>query len=92
MNSKRVYRTMTGKKYKSEFSKLIGKRDPSGYFIIPARRQALKLLDKMISNQTDIIVEDVGGNIVLLKTKSRALAQKLLKLLESHGLTAYNEL
>ena len=83
---------MTGKKYKPGSPKLLGKRDPSGYFIIPARRQALELLDKIISNQTDIAVEDVGGDIVFLKTRSRALAQKLLKLLESRGLTAYNEL
>ena len=92
MDSKRVYHIMTGKKHKSEFSKLLGKRDPSGYFIIPAHRQALEFLDKITDKQADIIVEDIGGDIVFLKTRSRALAQKLLKLLESRGFTAYSEL
>jgi len=83
---------MAGKKHRSKFLKLIGKRDPSGYFIIPARQQALEVLDKIISSQSDIVVEDVGGGIIFLKTKSRTIAQKLLKMLESRGLTAYNEL
>lgn len=88
----RVYRIMVGKKYRSKLLKLIGKRDPNGYFVIPARQQALKVLDKIVEDRSNIIVEDVGGGIIFLKTKSRTLAQKLLKILENCGLTAYNEL
>lgn len=83
---------MAGKKCRSRFLKLIGKRDPSGYFIIPVHQQAVELLNKLVDSQEDVIVEDVGGGIVFLKTKSRTLAQKLLKILESRGLTAYDEL
>lgn len=88
----RVYRIMVGKKYRSKLLKLIGKRDPSGYFVIPARQQALEILDKIVEDPSNVIVEDVGGGMIFLKTKSRTLAQKLLKILENRGLTAYNEL
>ena len=58
---------------------MLGKRDPQGYFVIVAKKEALDLLPKEAS------VEEAGDSIII-KIKSRSLAQKLLKRLQKEGL------
>ncbi len=58
---------------------MLGKRDPQGYFVIVAKREALDLLPKEVS------VEEVGDSVII-RVKSRSLAQKLLKRLQKEGL------
>ncbi len=58
---------------------MLGKRDPQGYFVIVAKKEALGLLPK------EALIEEVGDNIII-RVKSRSLAQKLLKKLQREGL------
>ncbi|RLE80120.1 MAG: hypothetical protein DRJ36_02575 [Thermoprotei archaeon] len=60
---------------------LLWRRDPQGYYVIPAKRDALKVLK--ISK--DIIVEE-AGTLVFIKTRSRRLAKRIVLRLEKLGL------
>lgn len=60
---------------------MLGKRDPQGYFVIVAKRDALNLLPK------GVLTEEVGDEVII-RVKSRSLALKLLKKLKKEGLLA----
>jgi hypothetical protein len=59
---------------------VLRRRDPRGYYVLTARREALELL-----RMFDVIVED-AGSFLLVRVRSRSLAQKVCELLLRKGL------
>lgn len=68
---------------KSVLRELLSRRDPSGYYVIPAEKSAIELLQQCYSNS--IVVEDLG-DILLVKVTSRSSAERIVNLLFSRGL------
>ncbi len=72
---------MHAKDYKKvKVKDYISRKDPQGYYVIPARFDAVNIAEKF-----RIEIENVG-NCVLLRTKSRRVAETLVKLLMRKGL------
>jgi len=63
--------------------KLLGRKDPQGYYVIPAKRKALEYL-----KTTEAVIIEEAGNLVFFKTKSRSLAKKIASKLQEQGLLA----
>lgn len=61
-----------------DLGELLRRKDPWGYYIVPAKRDALRELPSNLLEALD--VEDVG-DIILLRTRSRALARKIAGIL-----------
>ncbi len=59
----------------------LSRRSPDGYYIIPVRREARSLLEKY----SGVIVEE-AGTLLLVKTRSRSIAEKILRKLHMRGL------
>ena len=59
---------------------LLKRRDPQGYYVLTAKREALELLEVL-----DVIVED-AGSFLLVRVRSRSLAQKVCEMLLRKGL------
>lgn len=57
----------------------LGKRDPQGYFVIIAKKEALEKVPK------GVLVEEAGDSIII-RIKSRSMALKIMKELEKEGL------
>ena len=55
------------------------KPDPRGYYIIPLDREALSRIPEPLRNTIEI--EEISGNEIIIKTKSRAIAKRILKIL-----------
>ena len=64
---------------------ILSRRDPHGYYVIPAKEGA----ERIVSGP-GIIVVSVGDG-VLIKTRSRSMALKLLRILHKRGLLAEEE-
>ncbi len=61
---------------------VLSKRDPQGYYIVPAAREGLKALSKELLEQ--VLVEE-AGDVVLIRTKSRRVAEAVARILLSKG-------
>jgi len=64
-----------------EFRSYLARRDPEGYYVITAKAEALKVLPPGV----ELVV---AGEHVLIRTKSRSQALKILKLLAARNLLA----
>ncbi len=64
---------------------ILSRRDPHGYYVIPAREEA-----RTLAHGPGIIVVDVGEG-VLIKTRSRSQALRLLRILHKKGLLVEEE-
>lgn len=59
----------------------LSKKSPDGYYVIPARSEAKSLLEKY----SGVIVEE-AGTLLFVKTRSRSMAEKILRKLYTRGL------
>uniref|UniRef100_A0A7C3SKF7 Uncharacterized protein n=1 Tax=Thermofilum pendens TaxID=2269 RepID=A0A7C3SKF7_THEPE len=59
---------------------LLRRRDPQGYYVLAAKREALELLEKL-----GVSVED-AGSFLLVRVRSRSLAQRVCEMLLRKGL------
>ena len=57
----------------------LGRRDPEGYFVLLASPEARELVPQ------GCLVEE-AGDVIVIRTKSRSLANKLLRTLKRKGL------
>lgn len=64
---------------------ILSRRDPHGYYVIPAKEEARDLV-----KGPGVVVIDVGEGI-LIKTRSRSQAAKILRILYRKGLLAEEE-
>ena len=62
---------------------LLSRRDPEGFYVVPARREALRLLDGF-----EGIVFEEAGDTVFVRARSRRVAEKVARLLARRGLLA----
>ncbi|MEZ0345553.1 MAG: hypothetical protein ABWK01_03300 [Infirmifilum sp.] len=60
-------------------SGLLGRRDPDGFYVILAKKEAVKILPRGISFIPD-------GDRLVLRVKSRSEASRILRLLIREGL------
>jgi len=63
---------------------VLRRRDPEGFFVIPARREALEVLARF---REGLIIED-AGSLILVKTRSRSLASKIYRRLAARNMIA----
>ena len=59
---------------------VLRRRDPQGYYVPTARREARELLEMF-----DVSIED-AGSFLLVRVRSRSLAQKICEVLLRKGL------
>ena len=69
----------------NDLGELLRRRDPWGYYVIPAKRDALK---KLPSNLLETLNIEDAGDVILLRTRSRALARKIAGILSRKRLLA----
>ncbi len=62
---------------------LLARRDPEGFYVVPARRGALQLLEGL----EGVVVEE-AGDTVFVRARSRRVAEKVARLLARRGLLA----
>ena len=55
---------------------ILSRRDPRGYYVIPADKKCVELLEKF----KGIELEE-AGDTVFIKTKSRSIAEKVARML-----------
>jgi len=55
------------------------RRGPNGFYIVLARREAVEVID-------GCIIEDIGGGVIAVKTRSRAKIVKVIKILKRRNL------
>jgi len=67
------------------FREILSRRDPHGYYVIPAEDEA-----KSLVLMQGVIIVDVGDGI-LVKTRSRSQALKILKMLYKRNLLKMDE-
>ncbi len=60
---------------------IISRKDPQGYYVIPAKKDALKFL-KIGSG---VLIEDVG-DFIIIRVKSRRIAERMARSLALKGL------
>ena len=62
---------------------ILRRRDPFGYYVIPARREALEVIPGELAER--LVVEE-AGELVVLRTRSRSVARRVAVLLAKRGL------
>lgn len=68
---------------------ILSRRDPHGYYVIPARPEAWDLVSPLSGRDGVVIVE--YGDVILVKTRSRSLASRIARMLASRGLLALED-
>ncbi len=64
---------------------LLARRDPHGYYVIPARPEAKRLVEGLSRGEA-VIVDAV--DVILVKVKSKSVASRLLRVLNRKRLIA----
>ena len=65
---------MERKRIKKIVNDIISRKDPQGYYIIPAKKDALKFL----KIENEVSIEDLGTSIII-KVKSRRIAERIAR-------------
>jgi hypothetical protein len=65
---------------------ILSKPDPQGYYVVPIRRDGLKVIEQLVKS-AGLLVEEVG-DIVLVRTRSRSTASILVKTALKHNILA----
>jgi len=68
---------------------ILQRKDPHGYYVIPVREEALPLIRPYMARPGVILVE--YSDLILFKTRSRSLAEKVAHLVARRGLLAGEE-
>jgi len=66
---------------KDPVREIVSRRDPQGYYVIPAKREALEVLKDL----RDLEAEEAGTHVIL-RTKSRRRAEEVARILLRRGL------
>jgi len=66
---------------------LLARRDPHGYYVIPANDKALEY----INGFEGVKIVNAGGDIILIKTRSRNTALKIARMLMKRNLIEIEE-
>ena len=72
---------MERKDIKKIIDDIVSRKDPQGYYVIPAKKDALKFL-KM---ENEVLIEDIGDSIII-RVKSRRIAERIARGLALKGL------
>ncbi|MEM0341052.1 MAG: hypothetical protein QXN05_02010 [Acidilobaceae archaeon] len=75
---------------RASFRDILSRRDPHGFYVIPLKKEAEELLSKLLSGGGEIRTVDVG-DVVLVRVKSRSIAEKIVKMAEKKRLLAEEE-
>ena len=73
---------MKAKEIKRIVREYLSKKTPDGYYVIPAHRDALKVLENL---EGSLSIEEVGDMIVV-KTKSRKIGEEVIRKLLTRNL------
>jgi hypothetical protein len=78
-----------GSEISSLLKDILSRKDPHGYYVIPASEEALPILREHARRPGVILVE--YSDMILFKTRSRSLAEKMARLLARRGLLKAEE-
>lgn len=62
---------------------VLSKRDPHGYYVLVADKKCFEVLKQ--NQRATIIMEEIGDSVII-KAKSRSVAERIAKLLIAKGL------
>jgi hypothetical protein len=62
---------------------ILSRRDPHGYYVLVADKRCLEVLKQ--NQRATIIVEEIGDSVII-KAKSRSVAERIARLLIAKGL------
>lgn len=65
-----------------QIKELLARRDPKGFYVIPSDRSSIDLVRHFYN---DVEFEEVG-DLVLIKTRSRRVAERIARILIQRGL------
>ena len=65
---------------------LLERKDPHGYYVIPAKIEALEVVRNMTNKPGVILIE--YADMLIIKTRSRSMAEKFARALARRGLLA----
>ena len=68
---------------------ILRRRDPHGYYVVPIKEEALPLVRQYLTRPGVVLVE--YSDVLLFKTRSRSLAEKVATALARRGLLAGEE-
>ena len=68
---------------------ILRRRDPHGYYVVPIKEEALPLVRQYLARPGVVLVE--YSDVLLFKTRSRSLAEKVATALARRGLLASEE-
>lgn len=70
---------------------ILSRRDPHGYFVIPVKMEGKELVEKILSQHGEQARLVETREIVLVRLKSRSVAEKIIRATEKRGLLALEE-
>jgi len=77
VSSLRVLKTLTGVIIMTKnLREYLMRRDPQGYYVIPAKRNALKYIENIKADYVDEV-----GDTIFIKVKSRRIAAQIIRIL-----------
>ncbi len=71
---------------------ILSRRDPHGYFVIPLKPEGRELAEKILSQHLEPGAKLVElRDVILVRIKSRSVAEKIVRAAEKRGLLADTE-
>ncbi len=71
------------------FWDILSRRDPHGYYVIPVKPEGKEFVEAIIKQNNDPYAKIVEGrDVVLVRVRSRSVAEKIVRLAGRRGLIA----
>lgn len=71
------------------FWDILSRRDPHGYYVIPIKPEGRDVVEGIIRQNNDPYAKIVEGrDVILVRVRSRSVAEKILRVAERRGLIA----
>lgn len=67
---------------------LLRRRDPHGYYVIPVKPEGRRFVEELAKKKTGEIVVINAVDVILVKVRSKSLANKMLRVLNQKKLIA----
>ncbi|MCX8196375.1 MAG: hypothetical protein N3F67_04790 [Acidilobaceae archaeon] len=70
---------------------ILSRRDPHGYYVIPLKAEGRELVEKILSQHGEQAKLVESKDVVLVRIKSRSMAEKIARAAERRNLLAVEE-
>jgi len=74
---------------KSGFWDILARRDPHGYYVIPIKPEGRELIEDILRQNSDPYAKILEGrDVILVRVRSRSVAEKIVRAAARRGLIA----